>query len=149
MKCPYCNSDDSKVVESRASSDGRRVRRRRECIKCFKRFTTYEDIEMFPIVVIKKDGSREIFNKKKLFNGILKSCEKRPVSIDKIENIVNDIEISLQNSLEREVPSVNIGEQVMDKLKKIDEVAYIRFASVYRQFSDINTFMDEVKKLLK
>ena len=149
MRCPYCNSDDSKVIESRSANEGKRVRRRRECIKCLKRFTTFEDVETIPIIVVKKDGSREMFNKKKLFAGILKACEKRPVSFDKIEKVINNIELDLQNSLEREIPSVYIGECVMDELRKIDEVAYIRFASVYRQFKDINTFMDELKKLLK
>lgn len=149
MKCPYCNSDDSKVVESRSADDGKRVRRRRECISCLKRFTTYEDVETVPMVIVKKDGSREVFDKKKLFNGILKSCEKRPVPVDRVEKMVEDIQAQLQNSLEREVPSVFIGEQVMNELKKVDEIAYIRFASVYRQFRDINTFIDEVKKLLK
>lgn len=149
MKCPYCNSDDSKVVESRSANDGRRVRRRRECVQCFKRFTTYEDVETLPMIVVKKDGSREVFSKKKLFNGILKSCEKRPVSVDRIEKMVNDIEVELQNSLEREIMSETIGERVMDELKKVDDVAYIRFASVYRQFKDINTFVEEVNKLLK
>lgn len=148
MRCPYCNSDDSKVIESRSSNEGRRVRRRRECIKCLKRFTTFEDVETIPLVVVKKDGSREMFDREKLFTGILKACEKRPVPVDKIERVINDIELNFQNSLEREIPSVYIGECVMDELRKLDEVAYIRFASVYRQFKDINTFMDEVKKLL-
>lgn len=149
MKCPYCDSDDSKVLESRSADEGRRVRRRRECIKCMRRFTTYEYVESNPIIVIKKDGSREMFNRKKIFEGLLKSCEKRPVPVDEIDKVVNNIELNLQNSFEKEVPSKYIGEQIMDALRNLDEVAYIRFASVYRQFKDINTLMDEVKKLVK
>lgn len=149
MKCPYCNSDDSKVLESRPANEGKSVRRRRECVKCIRRFTTYEYVESSPIVIIKKDGSREMFDRKKVFEGLLKSCEKRPVPVDKIEKVVENIESNLHNSFEREVPSKYIGEQIMDALRQLDEVAYIRFASVYRQFKDINTLMDEVKKLMK
>ncbi len=148
MRCPYCNSDDSRVIESRSANEGKRVRRRRECIKCLKRFTTFEDVETIPLVVVKKDGSREIFSKKKLFSGILRACEKRPVSVAEIEIIVNNIEVGFQNSLEKEIPSDYIGECVMDELKKLDEVSYIRFASVYRRFKDVTGFMDEIKKLL-
>ena len=148
MKCPVCGYPDSKVIDSRPTDEGERIRRRRECTKCGKRFTTYEVIENVPIIVVKKDKSRESFDRTKLFNGILRACEKRPVSIDTIDALVDGIEASLQNSLDREVTSVHIGEMVMDKLKGIDEVAYVRFASVYRQFRDINTFMDELAKLL-
>ena len=149
MKCPFCGFEESKVIDSRPTDEGERIRRRRECTQCGKRFTTYEIIENVPIIVVKKDKSREEFDRDKLFRGILRSCEKRPVSIDTIDGLVDDIESSLQNSLDREVTSVHIGEMVMDKLKGIDEVAYVRFASVYRQFKDINTFMDELAKLLR
>ena len=148
MKCPFCNYEESKVIDSRPTDEGERIRRRRECISCGKRFTTYEIIESVPVIVVKKDKSREVFDRAKLFNGMLRACEKRPVSIETIEKAVSDIEAVLQNSLDREVTSVHIGELAMDKLKDIDEVAYVRFASVYRQFKDINTFMDELKKIL-
>lgn len=148
MKCPFCSFEESKVIDSRPTDEGERIRRRRECISCGKRFTTYEIIESVPIVVVKKDKSREVFDRNKLFNGMLRACEKRPVSIETLEKAVSDIETVLQNSLDREVTSVYIGELAMDKLKEIDEVAYVRFASVYRQFKDINTFMDELAKLL-
>ena len=148
MKCPFCGYEESKVIDSRPTDEGEKIRRRRECISCNKRFTTYEIIETVPIVVVKKDKSRQAFDRVKLFNGMLRACEKRPVSIDQIEKVVTDIETELQNSLDREVTSVHIGELVMDKLKGLDEVAYVRFASVYRQFKDINTFMDELTKLL-
>ncbi len=148
MKCPFCGFEESKVIDSRPTDEGERIRRRRECAQCTKRFTTYEIIENVPIIVVKKDKSRETFDRDKLFRGILRSCEKRPVSIDTIDALVDGIEASLQNSLDREVTSVHIGEMVMDKLKAVDEVAYVRFASVYRQFKDINTFMDELAKLL-
>lgn len=149
MKCPYCSFEESKVIDSRPTDEGERIRRRRECLNCQKRFTTYEIIESLPIVVIKKDKSREVFNRDKLINGMLKACEKRPVSINDIERAVDDIEVKLQNSLDREVTSDNIGELVMEKLKGLDEVAYVRFASVYRQFKDLSTFMEELNKLLK
>ncbi len=149
MKCPFCGYEESKVIDSRPTDEGERIRRRRECIKCGKRFTTYEIIESVPLIVVKKDKSREPFDRAKLFNGILRACEKRPVPLSTIEEAVSDIEISLQNSLDREVTSDRIGELTMEKLKDIDEVAYVRFASVYRQFKDINTFIDEVSKLLK
>ena len=148
MKCPFCGFEESKVIDSRPTDEGERIRRRRECVKCGKRFTTYEVIETVPVIVVKKDKSRESFDRTKLFNGILRACEKSPVSIETIDNMVDSIEAALQNSLDREVTSVHIGEMVMDKLKETDEVAYVRFASVYRQFRDINTFMDELAKLL-
>lgn len=148
MKCPYCGYEESKVVDSRPTDEGEKIRRRRECINCQKRFTTYEIIESLPIIVIKKDKTREVFDREKLLNGLLRSCQKRPVSIDDLERLVDEIENTLQNSLDREVSSEKIGELVMEKLKDIDEIAYVRFASVYRQFKDINTFMDELNKLL-
>lgn len=149
MKCPFCGFEESKVIDSRPTDEGQRIRRRRECLKCGKRFTTYEIIESLPIIVIKKDKSRETFNRDKLMTGLLRACEKRPVSIDTLDSMIDDIETNLQNSLDREVSSEKIGELVMEKLKKIDEVAYVRFASVYRQFKDINTFMKELNKLLQ
>lgn len=148
MRCPFCGFSESKVIDSRPTDEGERIRRRRECTSCGKRFTTYEVIETAPIIVVKKDKSREAFDRTKLFNGLLRACEKRPVSLDTIEAIVDDIELTLQNSLDREVSATRIGELAMDKLKDTDEVAYVRFASVYRQFKDINTFMDELAKLL-
>ena len=148
MKCPFCSFEESKVIDSRPTDEGERIRRRRECMSCGKRFTTYEIIESLPIIVIKKDKSREVFDRDKLFNGMMRACEKRPVSVGDIERAIDEIEAEIQNSLDREVTSVRIGELVMDKLKDIDEVAYVRFASVYRQFKDINTFMSELKKLL-
>ncbi len=149
MKCPFCGFEESKVIDSRPTDEGQRIRRRRECLKCGKRFTTYEIIESLPIIVIKKDKSRETFNRDKLMTGLLRACEKRPVSIDTLDNMIDEIETVLQNSLDREVSSEKIGELVMEKLKAIDEVAYVRFASVYRQFKDINTFMRELNKLLE
>ena len=148
MKCPFCSFEESKVIDSRPMDEGQRIRRRRECLSCGKRFTTYEIIESLPIIVIKKDKSRETFNRDKLMTGLLRACEKRPVSIDTLDNMIDEIETTLQNSLDREVSSEKIGQLVMEKLKKIDEVAYVRFASVYRQFKDINTFMRELNKLL-
>ena len=148
VKCPYCGYEESKVIDSRPTDEGERIRRRRECISCGKRFTTYEVIESVPVIVVKKDKSREVFDRNKLFNGLLRACEKRPVSLETIEHVVSDIETKLQNSLDREVTSSYIGQLAMDSLKEIDEVAYVRFASVYRQFKDINTFMDELAKLL-
>ena len=148
MKCPFCGYEESKVIDSRPTDEGQRIRRRRECLQCAKRFTTYEIIESLPIIVIKKDKSRESFNRDKLMTGLLRACEKRPVSIDQLDNMIDEIEVIIQNSLDREVSSEKIGELVMDKLKNIDEVAYVRFASVYRQFKDINTFMNELNKLL-
>ena len=148
MKCPFCGFEESKVIDSRPTDEGQRIRRRRECLECGKRFTTYEVIESLPIIVIKKDKSRETFNRNKLMTGLLRACEKRPVSIDTLDNIIDEIEGIIQNSLDREVSSEKIGELVMEKLKKVDEVAYVRFASVYRQFKDINTFMAELNNLL-
>jgi len=148
MKCPYCENEDSKVIDSRHTEDGRAIRRRRECEKCGRRFTTYEKIEEMILMVIKKDGSRQAFDRNKLLNGIIRACEKRPVSIAEMEKIVDDIERGLNNTMEKEVDSKLIGELVMEKLKDIDEVAYVRFASVYRQFTDVNTFVKEVESLL-
>ncbi len=148
MKCPYCANPESKVVDSRPADEGASIRRRRECLVCHKRFTTYETIESVPLVVIKKDGSRQAFDRSKLLGSMLKSCEKRSVSLGTLENIVSEIEQKLQNEMEREVTTVRIGNMVMEKLKQVDEVAYVRFASVYRQFKDINTFMTELGKLL-
>lgn len=147
MKCPYCGYSESKVIDSRPTDEGERIRRRRECLNCAKRFTTYEVIETVPVVVVKKDNSREAFDRNKLLNGLLRACEKRPVPLETLERIVDEIETLLQNSLDREVPSTLIGTYAMDKLKKVDEVAYVRFASVYREFKDINTFMDELNKI--
>ena len=149
MKCPFCGFEESKVIDSRPTDEGQRIRRRRECLQCAKRFTTYEIIESLPIIVIKKDKSREAFNRDKLMTGLLRACEKRPVSIDTLDKMIDEIESVLQNSLDREVSSEKIGQLVMEKLKKIDEVAYVRFASVYREFKDINTFMHELNKLLE
>ena len=149
MKCPYCAYEESKVIDSRPTDEGEKIRRRRECLNCTKRFTTYEQIESLPIMVIKKDKTRETFNRDKLLTGMLRACEKRPVSIDQMESMIDEIESTIQNTLDREVTSEKIGELVMDKLKSVDEVAYVRFPSVYRQFKDINTFMSELNKLLK
>ena len=148
MKCPYCGAEESKVIDSRPTEDNERIRRRRECLSCEKRFTTYETVESLPMVVIKKDGSRQSFDRSKVLRGMIRACEKRPVSFDELERISEEIEQNLQNSLEREISTGTIGEKVMEKLKKADEVAYVRFASVYRQFKDINTFMSELNKLL-
>lgn len=148
MKCPFCGHPESKVVDSRPSDEGTSIRRRRECLECHKRFTTYETMESLPLVVIKKDGSRQTFDKSKLLNGMLRACEKRPVPFSQLEGIANEIEQALQNEMDREVPSARIGELVMDRLREVDEVAYVRFASVYRQFKDISTFMAELNKLL-
>ncbi len=148
MRCPFCGYEESKVIDSRPTDEGEKIRRRRECLQCQKRFTTYEIIETLPIVVVKKDKSRQVFDRTKLIGGMLRACEKRPVSLEMIEEAVNDIEAALQNSIDREVTSIKIGELAMDKLKNIDEVAYVRFASVYRQFRDVNSFMDELARLL-
>ena len=148
MKCPYCGFEESKVIDSRPTDEGERIRRRRECLNCQKRFTTYEIIESLPLIVVKKDKSREPFDRNKLLNGMLRACEKRPVSIETLERVIDEIEVSLQNTLDREITSDHIGSLVMDKLKDIDEVAYVRFASVYRQFRDINSFMNELQNLL-
>ncbi len=148
MKCPYCGYSESRVIDSRPAEEGATIRRRRECLSCQKRFTTYEIMERVPLVVIKKDGSRQTFDKMKVLNGLLRACEKRPVALADMQKAVDEIEQELQNSLEREVDSSIIGELVMKKLKPLDEVAYVRFASVYRQFKDLNTFMEELNKLL-
>ena len=149
MKCPFCGYLDSKVVDSRPAEEGASIRRRRECLSCHKRFTTFEVMETLPVVVIKKDGSRQSFDRSKLLNGMIRACEKRPVPFETLEKIVDEIEQILQNEMNREVPSEQIGEMVMDRLKDVDEVAYVRFASVYRQFKDISTFMSELNKLLQ
>ena len=149
MKCPYCGYQESKVVDSRHSDDGVSIRRRRECLQCQRRFTTSETVESLPIVVVKKDGSRQSFDRNKILNGMLRACEKRPVSLAALETAALDIEQILQNSLEREVSTGQIGELVMERLKPLDEVAYVRFASVYRQFKDINSFMRELNKILE
>lgn len=149
MKCPFCFYEESKVIDSRPTDEGERIRRRRECLKCGKRFTTYEIIETVPVIVIKRDKSRQVFDRSKILGGLLRACEKRPVSIETLEKIVDEMEFTLQNSPDREVPSERIGELAMEKLKDIDEVAYVRFASVYRQFQDIQTFMDELKFMMK
>lgn len=149
MKCPYCGEQDSKVIDSRHSEDGTSIRRRRECLSCQKRFTTYETVESLPIIVVKKDGSRQSFDRNKILNGMVRACEKRPVSMAALEAAVTDIEQVMQNSLEREISSGSIGDLVMERLKPLDEVAYVRFASVYRQFKDINSFMTELNKILE
>ena len=149
MKCPFCAYTESKVIDSRPAEEGGTIRRRRECLSCGKRFTTYEIIERLPLVVIKRDGSRQTFDKVKLINGMVRACEKRPVPLSALEQIGDDIEQELQGALEREISTTEIGEMVMDRLKDVDEVAYVRFASVYRSFKDINTFMEELTKLLK
>ena len=148
MKCPFCGYSESKVIDSRPAEEGTTIRRRRECLSCQRRFTTYEIVERMPLVVIKRDGSLQSFDKMKLINGMLRACEKRPVSLNQLEQIADEIEQELQSGLEREISTVNIGEMVMSRLKDVDEVAYVRFASVYRSFKDINTFMDELAKLL-
>lgn len=149
MKCPFCAFEESKVIDSRPTDEGERIRRRRECLSCQRRFTTYEMIESLPIIVIKKDKTRQSFAREKILNGMVRACEKRPVALETLERAIDDIETEIQNSLDREVSSEKIGELVMKKLSEIDEVAYVRFASVYRQFRDINTFMDELNKLLQ
>ena len=148
MKCPYCGFEESKVIDSRPVDDSNSIRRRRECINCEKRFTTYEKIESIPIMVIKKDKTREAFDSEKLLSGLLKSCEKRPVPTESLEMMVEEIENIIANTMEREITTAQIGELVMERLKNLDEVAYVRFASVYRQFKDINTFMAELNRLL-
>jgi len=148
MKCPFCGYPESKVVDSRPTDESEKIRRRRECLSCKKRFTTYEMIENVPLIVIKKEGSRELFDRNKLQRGLMRACEKRPVTTEQIDELVNDIESYFQNLLAREVPSKKIGEYAMTRLKELDEVAYVRFASVYREFKDIDSFMDELKSLL-
>ncbi|HPN64142.1 MAG TPA: transcriptional regulator NrdR [Candidatus Goldiibacteriota bacterium] len=148
MKCPYCGHKSDKVVDSRESKDGEAIRRRRECLKCTKRYTTYEQIEHSLPMVVKKDNRREPFDRKKILNGLIKACEKRPVSVEQLEEVVDDIEKQLYSKMEKEVPSTVIGNIIMEKLALMDEVAYVRFASVYRQFKDINAFTKELKKFL-
>ena len=149
MKCPFCGYAESRVIDSRPTDEGSRIRRRRECLQCAKRFTNYEIIESLPIVVVKKDKSREPFDRQKLLNGLLRACEKRPVPLERLEKAVDDIETQIQNSLEREIPTTKIGEYVMEQLMHIDDVAYIRFASVYRQFKDIASFHEAIRKLME
>ena len=148
MKCPYCGFRESKVVDSRPAEEGSSIRRRRECLSCERRFTTYETMELLPMVVIKKDGSRQSFDRNKILRGMIRACEKRPVSLGALETIADEIEQDLQNSMEREISTETIGERVMERLRAVDQVAYVRFASVYRQFKDIDTFMAELNKLL-
>lgn len=147
MRCPYCDYEDSKVVDSRPTDEGQTIRRRRECIRCEKRFTTYEKIERVPIVVVKKDGTRQSYDRNKILNGMIRACEKRPVSLSELEKSVDNIEKKIHNSLDKEINSKDLGELVMVELKELDEVAYVRFASVYRQFKDINSFMEEIKNI--
>ena len=149
MKCPYCGYLESKVVDSRPADEGASIRRRRECLSCHKRFTTYETVESLPLMVIKKDGSRQSFDRNKVMSGVIRACEKRPVPYQSMEALAAEIEQILQNQMDREVSTARIGELVMERLKALDEVAYVRFASVYRQFKDINTFMNELNKLLE
>ena len=148
MKCPFCGHPESKVIDSRPADENASIRRRRECLACGKRFTTYETVECIPIVVIKKDGSRQSFDRQKVLRGMIRACEKRPVSLAELERIADEIEQELQNSMEREIRTADIGEKVMERLRSVDQVAYVRFASVYRQFKDIDTFMAELNKLL-
>ena len=148
MKCPYCSYTESKVVDSRPADDGTSIRRRRECLSCHRRFTTYETMESLPLMVVKKDGSRQSFDRRKVLGGMIRACEKRPVPLAELEKIAEEIEQDLQNSMEREISTEAIGEKVMERLRNVDQVAYVRFASVYRQFKDIDTFMTELNKLL-
>ena len=149
MKCPYCNCDKIKVIDSRPSEENNAIRRRRQCEECNKRFTTYETVESMPLIIVKKDETRESYDRQKLLSGLVRSCHKRPVSMKAIDDLVDEIENQLYNSMKKEVDSHIIGEMVMEKLKHLDEVAYVRFASIYREFRDINTFMDELKKILE
>ncbi len=149
MKCPFCSFAESKVIDSRPADDGQRIRRRRECIKCAKRFTTYEAIESVPVIVVKRDKSRQVFDRNKLLSGMLRACVKRPVTLDVLEAAIDSIEAQLQNSLDREISSTQLGELTLEKLKDIDEIAYVRFASVYRDFKDIDSFMLELNNLRK
>ncbi len=148
MKCPYCQYEDSKVIDTRPTEEGHAIRRRRECEKCNRRFTTYEKVDDVKFMVIKKDGRRELFDRDKIYNGIMRACEKRPVPAAEMEKIVNEIERGLNNMMEKEIQSTLIGEVILEHLKKLDEVAYVRFASVYREFKDVNTFIAEIEKLL-
>ena len=148
MKCPYCGYSESKVIDSRPADENASIRRRRECLSCATRFTTYETVESLPMVVVKKDGSRQSFDRRKVLGGMIRACEKRPVPLAELEKIASEIEQDLQNSMEREISTETIGERVMERLRAVDQVAYVRFASVYRQFKDIDTFMAELNKLL-
>ena len=148
MKCPYCGYSESKVIDSRPADENSSIRRRRECLSCGKRFTTYETVESLPMVVVKKDGSRQSFDRRKVLGGMIRACEKRPVPLAELEKSAEEIEQDLQNSMEREISTEAIGEKVMERLRNVDQVAYVRFASVYRQFKDIDTFMTELNKLL-
>jgi transcriptional repressor NrdR len=149
MKCPYCNKENTRVIDSRPAEDGLSIRRRRECDECGKRFTTYEKIETIPLVVIKKDNTREPYDREKITSGVFRSCHKRPISVAQINELVDEVETAIYNREEKEIPSTVIGEMVMDKLRDMDAVAYVRFASVYREFKDVGTFMDELKKILE
>ena len=148
MKCPYCGFSESKVIDSRPADENSSIRRRRECLSCGKRFTTYETVESLPMVVVKKDGSRQSFDRRKVLGGMIRACEKRPVPLAELEKIAGEIEQDLQNAMDREISTEVIGEKVMERLRSVDQVAYVRFASVYRQFKDIDTFMEELNKLL-
>ncbi len=148
MKCPFCSHIESKVIDSRPTDEGVSIRRRRECLSCSKRFTTYETIENMPIIIVKKDGSRQVFDREKLLRGLVRACEKRPVVLKDLEVVVDEIEANLQNSLEKEIDSCTLGELVLERLRKVDEVAYIRFASVYRRFDDITSFMNELRDMM-
>ncbi|MDO4315596.1 MAG: transcriptional regulator NrdR [Oscillospiraceae bacterium] len=148
MNCPFCGFSESKVIDSRPADEGASIRRRRECLSCSKRFTTYETVESLPMVVVKKDGSRQSFERRKVLDGMIRACEKRPVPLAELEKIAGEIEQDLQNSMEREISTEAIGERVMERLRSVDQVAYVRFASVYRQFKDVDTFMQELTKLL-
>ncbi len=148
MKCPFCGYSESKVIDSRPAEEGASIRRRRECLSCGKRFTTYETVESLPMVVMKKDGSRQSFDRRKVLSGMIRACEKRPVPLADLERIAAEIEQDLQNGMEREISTEDVGEKVMERLRKVDQVAYVRFASVYRQFKDIDTFREELNKLL-
>ena len=149
MKCPYCLYSESKVIDSRPADDGQRIRRRRECIQCGKRFTTYEIIETQPVIIIKRDKSRQVFDRNKLLSGMLRACEKRPISMDQIDAVVDQVESQIQRNYEREIPSEKVGEFTLDALRSVDEVAYVRFACVYRQFQDVHTFMAELQRLIQ
>ena len=149
MKCPFCGYGDSKVLDTRPTDEGNTIRRRRECLNCQKRFTTYEKIEQSPIMVVKKDGNRQAFDREKIIRGMIKSCEKRPVSAADIEDAVNNIEKKIENSMKKEISSLEVGEMVMDELKDLDEVSYVRFASVYREFKDLQSFVDELENFVK
>jgi len=148
MKCPFCGKENTRVIDSRPADDGSSIRRRRQCDECSKRFTTYEKVEAIPLVVIKKDNNRESYDRSKIEAGVYRSCHKRPISVDQINTLVDEVETAVFNMEEKEIPSSTIGQIVMEKLRDLDPVAYVRFASVYREFKDVNTFMSEIKKIL-